>query len=69
MGKKIIEELLSKTIFEMKKNTLNNMITRKDCFKIMANSIRFDKEFSKMILKELEIRGFIKNVKRGVKVR
>lgn len=65
----ITDIILGKSFLAIKRKIRGNIIKRKDCFAIISRGIGFDKDFSLVILKELQRRGLIENKKRGIRVK
>lgn len=68
MRNKITEMILGKSLLALKKNDTGMTMKRKECQGIVSRAIRFDKDFSKQILKELKRRGLIENHNKGIRV-
>ena len=66
MKKNIIDLLIKKSLLIMEKNATMNEIKRADVHMCLGREFRFDKELSKMIIRELRKKGAIKNTKRNI---
>ena len=66
MNKSIIDVLLKKSLSIIEKNSNMDEIKRPDVHMCLNREFRFDKELSKMIIRELKRKGKIKNTNRGI---
>jgi hypothetical protein len=64
--KNLVDVLLGKSLLIIEKNAQRDAIKRRSVHLALNRELRFDKELSKMILKELQREGFIINTKRNI---
>ena len=65
----ITDIILGKSFLAIKRKVRGRTIKRKDCFAIISRGIGFDKDFSKIILKEMQARGLIESHNKGIRVK